>query len=167
MGSYKTVITLVKNEYSNIRGCCISAGCCLIDNIYSSTTNTVNSYLNWHVTQMCTKSCIKEKGKPIKWCYNYSSVNIVSKNVPSSMSPPPEVNLADVIVHRYNCYISTNALPDTQIDHLILISVKNVINYFSLLPFIKVYATLSSIFQFVFLFKNIHYKFLDRTVWAS
>jgi len=80
------------------------------------------------------------------------------------MSPPPEVNLADVIVHRYNFYISTNALPDTQIDYLILISVKNVINYFSLLPFIKVYATLSSIFQFVFLLKNIHYKFLDRTV---
>jgi hypothetical protein len=45
------------------------------------------------------------------------------------MSPPAHVNLVDVIVHRYNCPISTNAWPVTQIDNLIIISVKNVITY--------------------------------------
>jgi len=45
------------------------------------------------------------------------------------MSPSAEVKLADVIVHRYNCPISTNAWPETQIDHLILISVKNMISF--------------------------------------
>jgi len=55
------------------------------------------------------------------------------------MSPAAELNLADVIVHRYNCPISTNAWPVTQIDYLIIISVINVISFFFLFPFIKAY----------------------------
>jgi hypothetical protein len=45
--------------------------------------------------------------------------------------------------------------------HLIIISVIHVISYFPLLPFIKEYAILSSIFQWAFIFKNIHYRFMD------
>ena len=78
MGSYKTVITLVKSEYSNTRASCIIVGCCSIVNIYSTTGNTANSYLNRYGTGMCTTNCIKEQVDSITWCYECSSVTIVA-----------------------------------------------------------------------------------------
>ena len=53
----------------------------------------------------------------------------ISKCSIEYMSPQSEVIPADVIVHRYNCPISINGWHETQIDHLILMSVINVISF--------------------------------------